>query len=242
MARSTERGAGRALPHPVTAALRQLLAAALVSALLAVLVVVGVTMGVRRTFSVDPGNLPSVAVWIGVGIGALVLLAAMVGIYRSAHLHLYLRRHARPPRRKGSPRRPVPRMTERLLEEIDAGDLGTGDARFRMVVVDRGSFAVAFMTPGYRIETTPTIAPLRLGEHGRTALGHVGWLEPERRTIGADGDWQYFGTEYTGPGAHLADNPGIPLDAGKVAVLVTSGDEALAGPVRDLLAQARATR
>ncbi|MGC5614742.1 hypothetical protein [Georgenia sp. Z1491] len=242
MARSTNRGSARALPHPVAAALRQLLAAAVVSALLAILLVVGITMGVRRTFSVDPGDLPSVALWVGGVLGALVLLVAAVGIYRSARLHLYLRRRVRPPRREGATRRPRPHMTERLLNEIDASDLGTGDARFRMVVVDRGSFAVAYMTPDYRIEATPPIAPLRLGDEGRTALGHVGWLEPERRTIGADGDWRYSGTEYTGPGAGLADNPGIPLDAGRMAVLVTSGDEQLAGPVRDLLARARGGR
>lgn len=238
MPRSTKPRPVRALPHPYASALRQLLAALLVAALVGVLLLVGIAMAIRRQLSVDVNDPPAVALWVGVAAASLVFLAAMVGILRSARLHMYLRRASRPPSASRR-RRPTDRMTERLLEDIDAADLGLGDVRFRVVVVDRGAFAVAFMTPDYLIDRTPDIAPLRLGERGRKALGRIGWLEHERRTIGADGDWQYNGTEYTGPGADLADNPGIPLSAGKVAVLLTSGDEAVAGPVRELLTRAR---
>ncbi|MGO1510473.1 MAG: hypothetical protein ACTHXO_05315 [Actinomycetaceae bacterium] len=240
MARSTERRTARTLPHPFTTALRQLFAALVVAVLLAVLLIAGISMALRRSFAIDLGDLPDVALWVGLGVGGLVLVAASVGIARSTRLHLYLRRAARPPRNPAAPRQPVDRMTERLLTDIDHSDLGLRDLRFRMVAVDRGAFAVAYMTPEYHIDRTPTIAPLRLGDPARAALGTVGWLEPERRTIGSEGEWQYRGKEYTGIGADLADNPGIPLDAGKIAVLLTSGDESLAAPVRELVTRARA--
>jgi hypothetical protein len=203
-----------------------------------VVVVIGTTMAIRRAFSISLSNPSTPALIAGVAVAAIVLLLSIVGILRSARLHMLLHKASRPPGGKGR-RTPPDSMSERILTEIDAADLGLGSVKFRMVVVDRGAFAVAYMTPGFAIDRTEDIAPLRLGEGGRAALARVGWSEPERRTVGSEKDWQYTGMEYTGPGADLADNEGIALSAGQVAVLLTCGDEAVAGPVRDLIGRAR---